>query len=124
MTKSKTPPKELPIIQQMYDLILWYVPLLNRLPREQKFLLGDRVIAGLYDSLDELIQARYATEKLSRLEKLNGRLDVMRFQTRLLKDFALIDARRYEHAAKLIDEIGRSLGGWIGQQKRLSIAAQ
>ena len=25
--------EELPIIQKTYDLILWYVPLLNRLPR-------------------------------------------------------------------------------------------
>jgi len=27
---------ELPIIQRTYDLIRWYVPILNRLPRDQK----------------------------------------------------------------------------------------
>jgi len=26
--------EELPIIQRMYDLILWYVPRLNKLPRD------------------------------------------------------------------------------------------
>jgi hypothetical protein len=26
--------QELPIIQKTYDLILWYVPILNRLPRD------------------------------------------------------------------------------------------
>nr|WP_318698040.1 MULTISPECIES: hypothetical protein [unclassified Roseofilum] len=40
---------ELSIIQKTYDLIKWYVPILNRLPRTHKFLLGDRMIAGLYD---------------------------------------------------------------------------
>jgi hypothetical protein len=84
--KKKELKKELPIIQQTYDLILWYVPLLNRLPREHKFLLGDRIASCLYDLLGELIQCRYAAEKLRRLHALNGRLDVLRYQTRLLKD--------------------------------------
>ena len=29
---------ELPVIQKTYDLIKWYVPILNRLPRDHKFL--------------------------------------------------------------------------------------
>lgn len=115
----KNPPKELPIIQKTYDLIIWYVPHLNRLPRDHKFTLGNRLIEGLYELLDGLIQARYSTEKLVRLESLNSSLDVIRYQTRLLKDFCLLDLRRYEFASRLIDEIGRSLGGWIGQQKSL-----
>src|SRR5262245_45304008 len=110
---------ELPIIQKTYDLILWYVPHLNRLPRDHKFTLGNRLIEGLYELLEGLIEARYAAEKLSRLESLNGLLDVIRYQTRLLKDFQLLDLRRYQFVARLIDEIGRSLGGWIGQQRSL-----
>ena len=31
-----------PLFKKTYDLIKWYVPILNRLPRDQKFLLGDR----------------------------------------------------------------------------------
>lgn len=31
---------ELPIVQKTYDLIKWYVPILNRLPRDHKFGLG------------------------------------------------------------------------------------
>ena len=34
---------ELPIIQQVYDLILWYVPRLNKLPRDYKFVIGFRL---------------------------------------------------------------------------------
>lgn len=49
--------QELSIIQKTYDLIKWYVPILNRLPRDHKFMLGDRIISGLYDLLDsKLIQ--------------------------------------------------------------------
>src|SRR5262245_22290853 len=93
MKKAST---ELPIIQKTYDLILWYVPHLNRLPRDHKFMLGNRLIEGLYGLLEGLILARYSTEKLAQLESLNNLLDVIRYQTRLLKDFELIDLRRYQ----------------------------
>ncbi|SKB15087.1 conserved hypothetical protein [Planktothrix sp. PCC 11201] len=108
---------ELPIIQKTYDLIKWYVPILNRLPRDHKFTLGDRIITGLYDLLEGLILARYATDKLNQLELLNGKLDILRHQTRLLLDFELIKTERYEYIGKLINEIGTELGAWIKQQR-------
>lgn len=111
------PREELSIIQRTYDLILWYVPHLNRLPRDHRFTLGDRITNGLYELLEGLTLARYAQKKLARLEALNGKLDLLRQQTRLLKDFKLMDTRRYLHASGLINEIGQELGGWIRQQK-------
>ncbi|MCL1472726.1 four helix bundle protein [Argonema antarcticum] len=54
---------ELPIIQKTYDLIKWYVPILNRLPRDHKFMRGDRIITGLYDLLDGFIIANYPSKK-------------------------------------------------------------
>ncbi len=110
--------QELPIIQKAYDLIRWYVPILNRLPRGQKFVLGDRITTGLYDLLEGLILARFAEKKLARLQALNGRLDVLRYQTRLLLDFELIAPERYRHAGKLINGVGAELGGWIKQQRK------
>ena len=77
--------QELPIIQKTYDLIKWYIPILNRLPRDHRFALGDRMTKGLYDLLEGLIQARYARkERLTQLESLNTHLDILRYQTRLL----------------------------------------
>jgi hypothetical protein len=82
-------------------------------------MLGNRLIEGLYDLLDGLVQARYSTDKLARLESLNNRLDLIRYQTRMLKDFELLDMRRYQIVSRMVDDIGRNLGGWIGQQRSL-----
>ncbi len=90
--------QELSVIQKAHDLILWYVPILNRLPRDQKFLLGDRIIGGLYDLYAGLIQVRYDKERVKRLAALNGTLDVLRHRTRLPLDFQLISAERYRAA--------------------------
>jgi hypothetical protein len=46
--------KELPVIQKTYDLVRWYVPILNRLPRDHKFALGERLTGALYDLLETL----------------------------------------------------------------------
>ena len=112
---------DLPIIQKTYDLIKWYVPILNRLPRNHKFLLGDRMIAGLYDLLENLLKARYESNKLTRLEALNSDLDVLRYQTRLLLDFELVSVKRYEYVSELINTIGVELGGWVKHLKQREI---
>ena len=109
--------KPLAITQKTYDLIQWFVPILNRLPRDQKYLLGNRMIAGMYDVLEGLLAAQFAQEKLSLLTPLNLRLDVLRMQTKMLLDFALIDAKRYEYASQRLNEIGYALGSWIKQQR-------
>lgn len=108
--------EEIPIVQKTYDLIKWYVPILNRLPKNHRFLLGDRMVSGLYDFLEQLIKARFEKDKLARLEDLNSHLAILRYQTRLLLDFQQMDIRRFEYVSKLINEIGAELGGWIKQQ--------
>ncbi len=109
--------KELSVIQKTYDLIKWYVPIIERLPKLHKFTIGDRLFHCLYDLLEGLIEAKYARNKLSQLEALNVRLDVLRYQTRLLFEFNLFSDQRYEYVVKLIDEIGIEIGGWLRNQR-------
>ncbi len=108
---------ELSVIQKAYDLILWYIPIINRLPRDHKFALGDRITTGLYELHAGLILARYDQERIKRLELLNGMTDVLRHQTRLLLDLQLIAPERYHHAAGLINAIGSEIGGWLKEQR-------
>ena len=119
MSQPNSAPGELPIIQKTYDLIKWYVPILNRLPRDHKFGLGDRMVAALYELLEGLITARYARNKLDILQPLSSKLDILQYQTRLLRDFQLMEVKRYEYASRLLDELGRQLTGWLGQQRQV-----
>lgn len=81
-------------------------------------MLGDRIITGLYDLLEGLIQARYAKEKLPQLQELNTKLDILRHQTRLLLDFQLLSDKRFEYVSQHVNAIGTDLGGWIKQQRQ------
>ncbi|MEM6866795.1 MAG: diversity-generating retroelement protein Avd [Cyanobacteria bacterium P01_C01_bin.121] len=110
-------PPELPIVQKAYDLVKWYVPIINKLPKDHKFALGDRITTNLYTLLEGLIEVRFQREKLQRLRQLNIQLEILRHQTRLLLDFELMSVRRYEYVSQQINGIGVELGGWIKQQK-------
>ena len=88
------------------------------MPRDQKFVLGDRLQAALYQLLEGLIVARYEPNRLPILQRLNAKLDIIRFLTRLCRDFKLLSLQRYEFVSKAVTEIGQQLGNWIKQQKR------
>jgi hypothetical protein len=58
------------------------------------------MVNGLYNLLEGLIAARYAKQKLERLESLNTQLDILRYQTRFLYDNQMIPGHRYEVSAQ------------------------
>ena len=48
-----------PALEAMYRFLLWLVPTVEKFPRSQKFLLGDRIQATALDVLERLIEAIY-----------------------------------------------------------------
>ncbi|MEB3323712.1 MAG: diversity-generating retroelement protein Avd [Cyanobacteriota bacterium] len=109
---------DLPIQEATLELIRWFIPILHRLPRLHRHGLGDRLVANLYELLEQLALARFQRERLAVLEPLRGRIQLIQLQTRLLHDFQLIDLRRYEHASRLITAIGRQHSASLSQQQR------
>ena len=107
-------PKET-IVLKAYDLLKTAIPLLNELPRQYKFSLGDRLQNHLSDVLESLIEAVYLppAEKKPVLRKVNLSLEKIRFYFRLGYDFGLYNSTRYKFFTDKVDEIGRMTGGWL-----------
>lgn len=112
--------RELSIVQKTYDLILWLIPILSRLPRDHRFTLGERISNNLYQLLEELLEAKYSANKLPILQKLNPKISILQYQARLLYDLKLISGSRYEHLSRYLLEIGSELGGWLKSQTKPS----
>jgi hypothetical protein len=93
---------ELPIIERTFDLIKWYIPILNRLPKNHKYILGDRIAVNLYDLLDGLILARYASNKSAILDGLNTKVDLLRYQLSRLNMYSHI-LHQYIKTSKSVD---------------------
>lgn len=101
-----------PALEAWYRFLLWLVPALERFPRRQKFLLGDCIQNAALDVLESLIEATYTRARDSHLARANLCIEKLRFLVRLATDLEYLDRRRYEHAARSLDETGRKIGAW------------
>ena len=59
--------------------------------------------------LERLVEATYTRDRRRHLTAANLGIEKLRFLCRLAKDLGRLDARRYEHAARALDETGRLL---------------
>ena len=100
------------VLEKMYRFQLWLIPSLEKFPRTQRFLLGDRIQTLALDVLEGLIEATYSKQPLAPLNEANLRLEKLRFMLRLARDLNYLDLRRYEFASGALLEVGRLVGGW------------
>jgi four helix bundle protein len=101
-----------PALEAHYQFILWLIPTVEKFPKSQKFLLGDRIQSTALTILEELVEATYTKNRKSHLGKANLGIEKLRFLFRLANDLRYLNQKRYEHAARSLDEIGRMIGGW------------
>jgi len=103
------------IILKTYSLLLYIIPALGKMPRDHKFLIGDRIETKILDLLDTFIAAYYSprTGKAPLLKSANVQLEQLRFLVRLTHDLRLINLEKYGTISEMINEIGKMCGGWL-----------
>ncbi|ADP72034.1 hypothetical protein Rvan_2826 [Rhodomicrobium vannielii ATCC 17100] len=101
-----------PALEAHQKFLLWLVPTVEKFPRAQKFLLGDRIQGTALDVLEALIEATYTRDRRAHLDRANLGLEKLRIFIRMACELRYLDLGRYEHAVRAIDEIGRLVGGW------------
>lgn len=104
-------------LEAHYQFLAWLVPTLEKFPKSHKFTLGDRIQAVALDTLESLIEATYTKDRTLYLRRANLGIEKLRFLMRLAADLKLLDRKRYEHAARSLDEIGCLIGGWMKASK-------
>lgn len=107
-----------PIFVKTYDLLLWLIPRTTKFPREQRFVLARHlqdVALCFQEYLIEVgtLPGASRNSKLALLNKADIELTKLRFHLRLCRDLNLLDAGQHQHISRMVDEIGRLLGGWF-----------
>ena len=106
-------------LEAHYQFLLWLLPAIEKFPRSHKFTLGDRIESAALDVLEALIDATYTRDRADALRRGNLGIEKLRFLIRLAADLRLLDRRRYEYAARALDETGRLIGGWMKAQRAM-----
>jgi four helix bundle protein len=109
---------DLIIYQKTYDFILWLYPMVNKFPKAQRFVLGQRIDNKILELLHEMIVANALRDKLASLQQASVELDELRILVRLAKDLHFVNVKQYGVAAEKMNEIGRLLSGWTAKFSR------
>lgn len=105
--------------EKIYDMILYGSPALEQFPRSEKFLLAADIRKSMYELFRFSIVLEKRYYKKNTVEEMDIELDKLRHMIRLAADRNLyaskmpcLPFRKYEHWAKLLNEIGKMIGGY------------
>ena len=107
--------------QKTYDFILWLYPIINRLPKNHRLILG----RNLEDLALSLLMVLMKANKARGMERKNLQveasetLDYLRVMLRLSKDLHLSSVKQYLACVAMLNEIGRMLTSWTEITKRV-----
>ena len=89
------------ILVKFYDYLLYLIPQVAKFPKNQRYLLGDRLENLSLEILEFLLEATYSREKSPHLQRASIRLEQVRVYVRLCKDLKLFNLHRYEVFSKI-----------------------
>lgn len=108
------PKGRLEVVERTHALISWILPAVARFPRAHRYSLGARIESRAYGLLERLVRAAYLDRmrKAAALDDANVEVEVLRHEFRIAYSLRLVSAGQVEHATRMLDEVGRQVGGW------------
>jgi len=103
------------IFTRTFDLFTWLLPHIETFPRLYRTSISQRLLAVMLDFQETLYDAHSqgGTTRQKYLRTADAHLNKIRFYMRLAHRSTWLKDGQYLHVSRLIDEIGRLLGGWI-----------
>lgn len=110
---------QLIIYQKFYDLVIWLFPVINKIPRSHRQILGKHLEELCITILLLLIKANKSRGQIRTALQFNvsDELDSLRILVRLNKDLRFMSVKQYTFAAEKLNELGRMMSGWVKHQE-------
>jgi len=101
-----------PIIVKSYNLTLWYLKKIEKLPKNHRYTLGEKIQQSLLDLLMILSDTIYSKNKHALLTQANQEIERLRLLTKLIKDLSILSTDNNRFVISSLNEIGQMIGGW------------
>lgn len=112
--------KGLIIQQKTEDMIQYGNQALTHFPKAERYVMAAEIRRSMYTFYRLIITANKKFYKKTTLQDADVELEVLRGFLKLAssKEMKYLPLQKYEYWSKLVDEIGRMLGGWINSTKK------
>ncbi len=103
----------LQLIPKSEDYIQYMLEILFKIPRTEKFNIGNEYKKSMYEMLENILILNKTERKIQYLNLIDTKLNVQRILIRIMYKKRWIDIKKYNIAFEKISEIGKILGGLI-----------
>lgn len=101
------------LIRQKCEAMIEYGHVaIRQFPKMERHVLGAEIRGTMWGALRLIVVCNKRYHKKTTLQELDAEIDLLRSQVRMAKNMGYLDFKKYEHWARLNDEIGRMVGGW------------
>lgn len=103
------------IFTKTYDFISWLLPLAEKFPRSQRFVVTQRLQNAAFNFQESIIEANSlrGAPRAEKLRMADAELRKVRLYLRLCEKWQWINSGQYRHVSAMVSEIGKLLGGWL-----------
>ena len=112
-----------PIFARCDALVLWVLQATVRYPRHYRAALGKATQEAALLLQRQLIAAARRRDRRTALQAADEALHELRVLLRQGQALNLLTLSQYEHVVRLLDEVGRLIGGWRKSQARATTGA-
>lgn len=107
--------KELVLIPKAETYIQYMLELIMKLPRTEKFSIGNEYKSSMYNMLEEILLLSKIPdqEKLNYINRIDARLNSQRILLRIMYKNRWIDERKFNYIIEIIYEMGKIIGGLV-----------
>jgi hypothetical protein len=107
--------QEMVIFTRTFDFLSWLLPITNNFPRAHRHTFSRRLLDSAFDLREhlEVANLRRGRARLVQLHLADEDLAKVRVYLRLAVRWQWLSGGQYHHAAEMVTEIGKLLGGWI-----------
>ena len=105
------------IFTRTYDFVSWLIPHTMNFPRNQRFVVTQRLQNAALNFQEHIIRANHlwGRARLEQLHQADAALEMVRLYLRLALRWEWLTEGQYYHVSQMVKEIGDLLGGWIKQ---------
>jgi len=105
--------QNLKVLQKAYDMTNYGYVALRQFPKSEKYGLAAEIKFAMLQLMKHIIACNRRYYKKTSIQEIDVALDTLRMYIRLAKDLQFLDLKRYENWAKMLNELGRMVGGWM-----------
>ena len=109
--------EDLKIRQKCEEMITYGYVALRQFPKAERHVLSQEIRSAMWGLLRLIVVCNRRYHKKTTMQDLDAELDLLRAQVRLAKGLGYLPFKKYETWSRMLDEIGRMIGGWFGSLK-------